>query len=89
MTTNELLDTYFQGLMKKSGWEPLIANDFVFLGGRNMTEPPVVGKAAYLQVVMEKFYPCSRPCALKTRWWTEIAHMSSPTTIFRSRTGRK
>lgn len=43
--------------MKKSGWEPLIADDFVFLGGRNMTEPPVVGKAAYLQVVMDKFYP--------------------------------
>jgi ketosteroid isomerase-like protein len=56
MTTKELLDTYFQGLMKKSGWEPLIADDFIFWGGRNMTEPPVVGKAAFIQV-MNKFYP--------------------------------
>src|SRR5580698_484372 len=35
MTAKELLDTYYQGLMKKSGWEPLIADDFIFLGGRN------------------------------------------------------
>ena len=50
--------------MKKSGWEPLIADDFIFLGGRNMTEPPV-GKAAYLQVVMSKFHPLFTPTHVK------------------------
>jgi len=55
MTTKELLDAYYQGLMKKSGWEPLIADDFIYQGGRNMTEPPLMGKAAYLQL-MNKTY---------------------------------
>ena len=36
MTTKELLDEYFQGLAKKFGWQHLIANDFRFLGSRNM-----------------------------------------------------
>ena len=44
MTTKELLDEYFQGLAKKFSWEHLIANDFRFLGSRNMTESPVLGK---------------------------------------------
>ena len=57
MTTKELLDTYYQGLMKKSGWEPLIADDFIYLGGRNMTDKPVEGKAAYLQVMNKTLRP--------------------------------
>jgi hypothetical protein len=51
MTTKELLDEYFRGQAKNSGWEHLIADDFRFLGGRNMTEPPVLGKAGFIKVM--------------------------------------
>ena len=52
MTTQTLLDTYYQGLAQKSGWESVIADDFQFVGGHNMTHPtPVVGKAAYMDII--------------------------------------
>jgi len=50
-STKQLLEAYYQGFAKKEGWEPVIADDFIFIGG-NMTNPePTVGKAAYVEVI--------------------------------------
>jgi ketosteroid isomerase-like protein len=55
MTPEELLDTYYRGLPRKSGWDAVLAEDFEFIGGRNMTKPePTIGKAAY-QAVIDRF----------------------------------
>jgi ketosteroid isomerase-like protein len=52
MTTKQLLDTYYAGLRRKSGWDSTIADDFQFIGANNMTKPdPVVGKVAYQEII--------------------------------------
>ena len=51
MTTRELLETYYQGLAKKSGWEAVIADDFTFLGGDMTKTTPIAGKQAYVEVI--------------------------------------
>ena len=51
MTTKDLLDIYYKGFAEKANWEGVIADDFQFIGG-DMTKPePIVGKAAYIQVI--------------------------------------
>ncbi len=52
MTSEELLDSYYQGFARKSGWDSVLDDNFEFVGGHNMTNPaPTVGKAAYQQVI--------------------------------------
>src|SRR5262249_5672854 len=52
MTTKDLLDTYYTGIKRKSGWDSTIADDFQFIGGNNMSKPdPLVGKAAYQELI--------------------------------------
>ena len=51
MTTRELLETYYQGLAKKRGWETVIADDFKFIGGDMTKTTPIVGKQAYVEVI--------------------------------------
>ena len=51
MTTKELLDTYYKGFAQKSGWDSVIADDFKFVGGDMTKRDPIVGKAAYIQVI--------------------------------------
>lgn len=47
----ELLEIYYNGFAKKSGWETVLADDFVFV--MNDGEP-LIGKKAYIQMC-EKF----------------------------------
>ena len=52
MTSEELLDSYYQGLARKSDWDSVLDENFEFVGGHNMTNPaPAIGKAAYQQVI--------------------------------------
>ena len=50
-STQELLDTYYKGFAQKEGWEPVISDDFKFTGGDMTKTTPVVGKAAYIEVI--------------------------------------
>jgi ketosteroid isomerase-like protein len=55
MTAEELLDSYYQGLAGKTRWDAVLAEDFEFVGGHNMTKPaPAIGKSAY-QTVIDRF----------------------------------
>lgn len=54
MNTQELLDIYYRGLARKSGWETVIADDFRFTGGDMTQREPLVGKEAY-QAVISRF----------------------------------
>jgi len=55
MTPEELLDAYYHGLAGKTGWDSVLAEDFEFVGGYNMTKPaPAIGKLAY-QTVIDRF----------------------------------
>ncbi|MCF3111159.1 nuclear transport factor 2 family protein [Niabella sp. CC-SYL272] len=50
-TTKQLLEQYYNGFARKEGWETTLAEDFIFTGG-DMTRPePLIGKAAYRQVI--------------------------------------
>lgn len=51
MKTRELLETYYKGFARKSGWESVLAEDFRFVGGDMMNPKPVVGKEAYVQII--------------------------------------
>jgi ketosteroid isomerase-like protein len=51
MTTKELLEEYYRGFAKKSGWEDVIAEDFKFVGGDMTKTTPVTGKWAYIEVI--------------------------------------
>ena len=52
MTSEELLDLYYHGLARKTGWDSVLAEDFEFVGGHNMTKPaPAIGRAAYKAVI--------------------------------------
>lgn len=50
-TTKQLLETYYRGFARKEGWEGVIADDFKFIGGDMAHTEPVVGKAAYVEVI--------------------------------------
>lgn len=51
MTTQQLLDTYYDGFAKKADWETVIADDFKFIGGDMTKQTPMVGRAAYIQII--------------------------------------
>ena len=51
MTTRELLETYYQGFAQKQGWESVISDDFKFTGGDMTKTTPLIGKAAYIEVI--------------------------------------
>ena len=51
MTAQELLDTYYQGLARKSGWESVLAEDMRFIGGDMTRQDPAVGKATYVRII--------------------------------------
>ena len=49
--TKQLLEHYYAGFARKEGWESVLAEHFIFTGG-DMTRPePLIGKAAYRQVI--------------------------------------
>ncbi len=50
-STKQLLDTYYEGFARKEGWESVIADDFKFTGGDMTNVSPIIGKAAYLEVI--------------------------------------
>jgi ketosteroid isomerase-like protein len=49
--TKQLLETYYEGFSQKKGWESVIADDFKFVGGDMTKTTPIVGKAAYIEVI--------------------------------------
>lgn len=51
MNTRELLDAYYKGFARKAGWESVISEDFKFVGGDMTKTAPVIGKAAYMDVI--------------------------------------
>jgi len=51
MSTKELLEIYYKGFAKKSGWESVIADDFKFVGGDMTKRKPIVGKQAYIEII--------------------------------------
>lgn len=50
-STKQLLKIYYDGFAKKEGWEPVISDDFRFIGGDMTKSAPVVGKVAYIEVI--------------------------------------
>lgn len=46
-----MLETYYQGFAQKEGWESVISDDFKFIGGDMTKSTPIVGKAAYIEVI--------------------------------------
>jgi len=50
-STKQLLDLYYEGFARKSGWESVIADDFKFTGGDMTKTAPTVGKTAYIEVI--------------------------------------
>jgi ketosteroid isomerase-like protein len=50
-STKQLLEIYYTGFAKKEGWEPVISDDFKFVGGDMTKVAPAVGKAAYIEVI--------------------------------------
>ena len=51
MTTKELLETYYKGFAQKGNWALVLSDDFKFTGGDMTKTTPVVGKAAYIEVI--------------------------------------
>src|SRR5699024_2450010 len=50
-STRQLLETYYKGFAKKSGWESVISDNFTYIGGDMTNTDPVVGKGAYIEVI--------------------------------------
>lgn len=50
-STKQLLETYYNGFAKKEGWELVVSDDFKFIGGDMTKATPIVGKAAYIEVI--------------------------------------
>lgn len=50
-TTRQLLETYYTGFAEKANWESVIADDFEYIGGDMNNTQPVVGKAAYIEII--------------------------------------
>ena len=51
MTTKDLLELYYKGFSQKSNWESVLSDDFKFIGGDMTKTTPVIGKAAYIEVI--------------------------------------
>ena len=51
MTTKELLESYYKGFAQKSNWESVLSDDFKFIGGDMTKTTPLIGKAAYVEVI--------------------------------------
>jgi len=51
VSTKQLLETYYNGFAQKEGWESVISDDFKFIGGDMTKTAPIVGKAAYIEVI--------------------------------------
>jgi len=51
MNTVELLDIYYQGLVRRSGWESALAEDFRFIGGDMTRQEPTIGKPTYVRII--------------------------------------
>jgi len=51
MTTKELLESYYKGFAQKSNWESGLSDDFKFTGGDMTKTTPLIGKAAYIEVI--------------------------------------
>jgi ketosteroid isomerase-like protein len=51
MTTKELLEIYYKGFAQKSNWDLVLSDDFKFIGGDMTKTTPIVGKAAYIEVI--------------------------------------
>ncbi len=49
MTTDDLLQHYYTGLAKKSGWETVISDHFTFVGGTGGAG--IQGKTAYVEAI--------------------------------------
>lgn len=49
--TRKLLQSYYDGFAKKSGWEETIAEDFEYIGGDMTETKPLKGKSAYIEVI--------------------------------------
>lgn len=50
-TTKQLLETYYKGFAQKEGWESVISDDFKYIGGDMTKNTPLIGKAAYIEVI--------------------------------------
>lgn len=51
MAIQSMLQTYYQGLARKSGWHEVLAEDFAFTGCDMLKPQALVGRAAYAQVI--------------------------------------
>jgi ketosteroid isomerase-like protein len=51
MKTKELLEKYYNGISQKSNWDSVLSDDFKFNGGDMTKTTPIVGKAAYFEVI--------------------------------------
>jgi len=51
MTTKQLLETYYKRLTEKEGWDSVLSDDFKFIGGDMTKTTPIVGKAAYNEII--------------------------------------
>lgn len=50
-STKQLLETYYKGFAKKTGWESVISDDFKYTGGDMTKIKPIIGKDAYIEVI--------------------------------------
>jgi ketosteroid isomerase-like protein len=51
METKQLLETYYKGFAEKKDWSAVLAEDFRFIGGDMTKATPIVGKAAYVEII--------------------------------------
>ncbi len=51
MSTKELLESYYKGFAQKKNWESVLSDDFKFIGGDMTKTTPLIGKAAYVEVI--------------------------------------
>ena len=51
MNTKELLETYYNGLVQKNGWDSVLSDNFSFVGGDMTKTTPIEGKQAYIEVI--------------------------------------
>ena len=50
-STKQLLEKYYKGFAEKTNWEDTIADDFQYVGGDMNNTRPVMGKAAYVEII--------------------------------------
>ena len=52
MKIGDLLEIYYRGFARKSGWDTVISDDFEFTGGNHLARSvPLIGKPAYQQII--------------------------------------